>query len=257
MNLMQAAAIQAHYKSVNISKEIHPNDVMFNTGKDFYFTVGQSSIDLILSYLSIAWTPQVSRVLDLPCGHGRVARHLAAAFPAAELFFCDIDSEGADFCASNFGGTAIHSRPDLTMVRLPANLDLIWVGSLFTHLNKARTFTWLRYLISHLAPHGIIVATLHGEFSKHLFSEHPDWRGGVDWNQIMKGVKTEGFGFAPYPDDAKGEYGLSISDAETLLTFAKSVGEARVIAYSERVWGYNHDVLVMTKQPRLERFPDT
>ncbi|MBA9019207.1 methyltransferase domain-containing protein [Aminobacter ciceronei] len=99
----------------------------------------------------MTWRQDVSKVLDLPCGHGRVSRHLKLLFPTAEMFYCDIDAEGADFCARTFGGTAIHSQPDLLQVGLPRSLDVIWIGSLFTHVDRKRTADWLGYLADHLS----------------------------------------------------------------------------------------------------------
>jgi hypothetical protein len=112
---------------------LDPRDHMFNTGPDWYWAVGESGLRAVRKALTLADEPAVRRVLDLPSGHGRVGRYLRAGFPDAELFFCDIDAEGAEFCARTFGGTAIASKPALTEAVLPQQCDMIWVGSLFTH----------------------------------------------------------------------------------------------------------------------------
>ena len=164
MELVAVADVYAAYKAASVSTEIHPNDVMYNTGKKHYSSVGESGLMCVLSGLSQSWRLQVERILDLPCGHGRVARHLRAAFPDACMFFSDLDHEGVDFCSKTFQGTPVYSQPDLTKVDLPSDLDVIWVGSLFTHLDAERTLAWLRHLFGALRPHGILVATFHGLF---------------------------------------------------------------------------------------------
>ena len=60
----------------------------------------------------------VKRILDLPCGHGRVLRYLSAAFPEAEITACDIMREGVDFCASTFGAIPVYSQDDPQQIPL-------------------------------------------------------------------------------------------------------------------------------------------
>ena len=79
------------------------------------------------------------RILDFPCGHGRVLRYLRAEFPQAEITACDLLRDGVDFCAANFGAIPVYSDPDPSRIGLPRDaFDLIWVGSLFTHFDAAR-----------------------------------------------------------------------------------------------------------------------
>ncbi|MDR7222778.1 class I SAM-dependent methyltransferase [Aminobacter aminovorans] len=250
MDFRQIAEIYSAYERTTLSTEIHPNDVMFNTGSSHYYTVGKSGMQAILTGLSLTWRSQVSRVLDLPCGHGRVARHLRAAFPLAEMFFSDIDHEGADFCAREFAGKAVHSAPDLTKVSLPSDLDVIWIGSLFTHLDKGRTIDWLTYLSGHLSEHGILVTTFHGYFSE----KHTAFGGGADEELLRRQFHFTGFGYTPYKtyNDIT-DYGVSLSKPSTILDIADSIPGMRA-SYMERGWANNHDVLVLCKNDRLASF---
>src|SRR5262249_50815373 len=101
------------YVEATGSPEIAPDHQIDQTGKDWYFSVGVSALRCILHGLAISRVPQVSSILDLPCGHGRVARHLRAAFPGVPIAFSDLNRSGVDFCSSLFDGIGIYSEPDL------------------------------------------------------------------------------------------------------------------------------------------------
>ena len=254
MDLKAVGKIYADYENSAVSEEIHPNDHMYNSGQPWYYLVGTSAIQSILGGFALSHTSQVNRVLDIPCGHGRVARQLRAAFPNADIYFCDIDREGVEFCADKFAGTGIHSRPDLTTVALPGNMDLIWVGSLFTHVDYERTQSWVRYLVEHLAPKGLLVATFHGAFTRKHFSDDPINLGGGDWSKIVSELDATGYGYARYADESIGDYGISIARASRIMDMAGAIKGTRIISYTERGWAYNHDVLTLTRQDRLEIF---
>lgn len=252
MRCDQAGQVFAAYSNSPVSQHVHPGDVMFTTGPDWYWSVGRSAIEVICSALGLSWIAAVQRMLDLPCGHGRVARHLRAAFPDADFFCCDIDREGVDFCATEFRATPIYSEPDLTLVQLPADLDLIWVGSLFTHLDQARAGAWLAYLARHLRPHGMLVATFHGLFMPDMFARGPDI-DGASLRVIDEGFRTSGWGYDNYGNAS--DYGFSRSHPATVVKMATGIPGTRMISYVERGWAFNHDVLALVSQDRLEQFP--
>ena len=84
----------------------------------------------------------MSEILDLPCGHGRVMRWLRATFPKASLTACDIDGDGVSFCAETFGARPALSSTDPEDLVL-GTFDLIWCGSLLTHLRPGDWDRWL------------------------------------------------------------------------------------------------------------------
>jgi hypothetical protein len=174
------------------------------------------------------------------------------AFPSADHYFCDLDKSGVDFCAQTFKGIGLYSKPDLTQVELP-KVDLIWVGSLFTHVDAKRTFAWLSYLARHLNPNGVLVATFHGLFFKEYCKSHPVG-GGVDWPAVLSQYEKRGYGYAPYTEFDLGDYGISLSKASVILEMATAIPETKVLAYTERGWSNNHDVLILTRNDRLLMF---
>ncbi len=165
------------------------------------------------------------------------------------MFYCDIDRSGVDFCAETLGGHGIYSEPDLTAVDLPGDLDLIWVGSLFTHVDEARTKLWLEHLSSRLSPMGVLVATFHGLYSIIEHSLRP-MINPTGWAEIMRQFEQGGYGYAAYTEHDMGDYGVSLVRPSKLIDIATSIPETRVLSFTERAWANNHDVLVVAKPGR-------
>ena len=154
-------------------KQIAEDDEMYNTGKEWYFSVGFDGLRAILNVLQIGNVRSIGNILDLPCGHGRVGRYLRSAFPDAEMTFCDVNRSGVDYCAQTFSGRGIYSQIELEQVDLGRKFDLIWVGSLFTHIDYRRYKHWMEFLAGQLAPNGVLVVTLHGPGAIQFASKYP------------------------------------------------------------------------------------
>ncbi len=135
---------------------------MYARNADYYFRAGELALWGIDLALRAAKTPRVRRVLDLPCGHGRITRHLRAAYPDAELLACDILREGVDFCVERFDATPVYSVEDPEQIPIPGEVDLIWSGSLFTHIGEDVFRAFLRRFSTALAPGGVAVFTTCG-----------------------------------------------------------------------------------------------
>ncbi|WP_169742270.1 class I SAM-dependent methyltransferase [Arenimonas metalli] len=232
-----------------LDRTIHPDDAMWRPSERWYFRVGRSALRLVRVAEQVSGLERISSVLDLPCGHGRVSRHLRAAYPDAALYFCDINTGGADFCAQAFRGQAIHSKPELTEVDLP-QVDLIWVGSLFTHVDIDRTRRWLHYLCERLNPGGVLVATVHGPWSQRMHEAHYPMIDPDTWQRILASYQTTGYGYAPYPGGAIGDYGISLSTSETIIGLVRGIPGVRLAGYLERGWADNHDVVMIAKEDR-------
>jgi SAM-dependent methyltransferase len=141
---------------LQFSTVISPKDHMWNTGSQWYYDVGKSALDCIRSALATARIKPAS-ILDLPSGHGRVCRMLRAAFPEAHLTVCDLDHDAVDFCAAQFNAVPVYSHEDIRRVRLDQSFDLIWCGSLLTHLDRQQWPDFLGFFSDHLSPDGLLV----------------------------------------------------------------------------------------------------
>src|SRR5712691_11392714 len=137
--LLEDAALEPGERELlqQIESRISPGDGMYTGEGAHYYKVGLSAIRCIEEAIDAANFTIVKRVLDLPCGHGRVLRFLVQRFPEAKFTASDLDRKGVDFCAQMFGAEAVHPEQDLDQFSLERQFDLIWCGSLVTHLNAA------------------------------------------------------------------------------------------------------------------------
>ncbi|MGH9809128.1 MAG: class I SAM-dependent methyltransferase, partial [Terriglobia bacterium] len=125
--------------------EVSPNDGMFSD-PNHYLRVGLSALEIFEHAMTEGYIEEtnIRDILDLPCGHGRVSRILRARFPSANLTVCDLDRDGVEFCAQRFDAVPVYSTKNFDDLRLSGPFDLIWVGSLITHLSASDTVAFLR-----------------------------------------------------------------------------------------------------------------
>lgn len=247
----------ANYRSSEIDKRISPNETMRDK---WYFSVGESAIAAIVRACVVSNACEIEKVLDLPCGHGRVLRHLVHFFPDAEIHACDVDYDGAAFCAETFGAVPIRSVEDLTQVKFPAQYDLIWIGSLFTHTSRSVMKRWLAHLADQLSDRGIIVATFHGRWCEHVYRVAPYIRE-ESWAAILEGYRTTGYGYADYTATEThayldGCYGVSLARPAAIIEEIESIPGLRIYSYQERGWADHQDVVVLGKPAFDMKWPN-
>jgi SAM-dependent methyltransferase len=236
------------YDKNQVEKFIAPNDSMKHEN---YFEVGNSAVEITKAAVLSSHINRVGHVLDLPCGHGRVLRHLVKLFPEAKFDACDLDKDGVDFCARMFKAQPIYSHEDLTQVKFPTTYDLIWVGSLFTHTSKIVTERWLNHLSNYLSPEGIVVATFHGRWSESVHGFLP-YISADKWQEILKDYSRIGYGYRDYAREEshsfiEGSYGISLSKPHSIIEILEGIPDTRIYLYTERGWSDHHDVVVFGK----------
>ena len=224
-------------------REISPNDRMFDSKyPEAYFEVGESALSAIRLSMDAAGKERLDTVLDFPCGHGRVLRAIKQAFPEAELTASDIDRDGVDFCVGTFGARGAYSDPDLAKVNLPGAFDLIWVGSLFTHLPDSRWWSFLDFLVERLAPEGLLIFTTHGRWSAQRIREDKSPLGSREAQlKMLRGYEASGFGFVGSGENQA--YGTSLTKAAAVLERVETFADLRVLSYIERGWAGHQDVV--------------
>ena len=134
-----------------VNDQIAPDDGMWDGNPSHYFGVGQSALHCIKVSMLAAGIETFTNILDLPCGHGRVLRHLQHAFPRAQLTACDINMSATEFCARTFGAAPVKGYESPGKIALQGNYDLIWVGSLLTHFGFFG-WRWLSPILIPLTP---------------------------------------------------------------------------------------------------------
>jgi SAM-dependent methyltransferase len=235
-----------------VVREIAQGDQM-NDHPESYFVAGRDALRLInVALASLPPTypgPQVRRILDLPCGHGRVMRYLRAGFPEAELVGCDILTDGVDFCAETFGAVPVYSDPDPARIKLEGKFDLIWCGSLFTHIDSPAWLSFLDLFEAHLAENGVALFTTHGRRAGDLLDRGATTLGltprGVD--AILEEHGSTGFGYHDYP--GQNGYGISLATPEWVCAEVTRRPGWRLTSFTEMGWVSFQDVAVCVRRP--------
>ena len=236
-------------RTAGIDREIADKDEMFGGDPAHYFDAGESALRCIEAALMLAGRPadSIRQVLDLPCGHGRVLRFLRRAFPTATLTACDLNRDGVDFCAARFGAVPVQSDRNPSAIKLPDNFDLIWCGSLLTHLERKTCEGFFGFFHRVLSPGGIAVITLHG---RHHAEELATGRRTLDLDKsrvesLLATYRKEGFGYVNYAGHA--DYGFSLTDPAFVMAKFLPLASWRLLGYMERGWDRRQDVLILQK----------
>ena len=233
-----------------VIREVSPRDVMHRSDPGRYFVVGEHAMEAIARFMKLVDLPEPRAILDLPCGHGRVLRFLRASFPEASIAACDLDADGVDFCASTFGATPVYSAADLGKVPLHGEFDLIWCGSLMTHIHADQWRALLKVFADHLREPGLLLFTTHGRFHARRLRSGQTKLGLSDWaaGAVLSDYDQAGFGFQSYPGQEG--YGISLSAAPWVCEQVLATEGLRLVAYQERGWSDHQDVVACVKDTR-------
>jgi SAM-dependent methyltransferase len=223
-----------------IDVTLSPDDEMFRGDLEDYLGVAETAIAHVAHAMAITGRSGFDRILDLPCGHGRVLRALHAVFPDAELTACDINRSGVDFCAGQFGAMPVYSVADPHEIPLEGNFDLIWVGSLLTHLDAPGCRAFLRVFCDLLAPEGLLLFSSHGR------NAVDRWRSDDSRMARIRGdFETKGFGYADHPGVSG--YGTSAFTAGWLASELHEFEDVMLIGYAERGLADHQDLASILK----------
>lgn len=230
-----------------VESRISAGDGMYTGNGAHYYKVGLAAIRSIEEAIDAAQLGSVNRILDLPCGHGRVLRFLVRRFSQAQITASDLDRKGVDFCAKVFGAEAIYSEPDLDKFALATQFDLIWCGSLVTHLNDRGIRGLLAFFARHLQPDGLLTFTAHGErVIQRMRDQEFDY--GIapkSVASIIEAYRSDGFGFSDYPGASA--YGVSLTSPDWIRRAAAEIG-LREVYFHARGWDDHQDVYGFTVQ---------
>lgn len=230
-----------------IPGRVHVDDQMLRSDAPgdvaHYLSDALSAIENMEASLAAAgrtWR-DVTACLDLPCGYGRVTRHLVRRIDARRVTACDIDRQAVRFCAAELGVEPLRSRPDLRELNFPRHYDLIFVGSLLTHVPPPQGLHLLDALVAVLRPKGQLIFTTQGA----TCLEHLSWYGQHfdDAEALFRRQLADyGVAFVPYP--GRSEYGITLHARERLTRdIVSRFGDAlSLVRFVERGWDRHQDV---------------
>ncbi len=129
-----------------------------------FVTSGERSLEDLQAMLSAAGKKlqDFESILDFGCGCGRVLNHLRHHTPS-RLSGSDVDKAAIDWCEDNYGWADFRATPFLPPSNFDdAAFDLIYLGSVFTHIDGSAQDAWLSEFRRILRPGGILIVTVHG-----------------------------------------------------------------------------------------------
>ena len=233
-----------------LSLELSATDQMFEGNHRHYVSVGASAIAAIEKALAYAGAPAPLSILDFGCGAGRVARWLRLKHPRARIFVADMRENDVALCAERFDAVPwiIPKGGDVAALHTDERFDLIWAGSVMTHLSEASTCALFARFVEWLNPGGVAVTSLLGPWGYAKMREGRTY-GLVERAvlQALEGYERDGYGYADYP--RQNGYGISVSTPAWAINLVEGTPSVTLINYAERGWDNHHDVLSVRRPP--------
>jgi SAM-dependent methyltransferase len=240
-----------YWKKIDLTRA--PEDQMYDGNDPEYWSMahylgtGMEATRLIKNSLAlINRSPDdVKDILDFPCGFGRVLRHLKVGFPNSNIIGSEIFQNCLDFCSNQFKIDTFLSDKNFN-IRSERNFDVIWCGSLFTHLSSNRFDKLIKFFESQLKEGGIMIFTTHGRFSRHNIDTIRYELSRPRILQMKIGYETTGYGYTNYNNSDS--YGLTFIKLSWLAKYFNRNPNLKIVGHYERGWDNIQDVIVLQKQ---------
>lgn len=230
-----------------VERVLSPKDAMFEGHAEHYFRVGEEGLRWIRNGLALAGSGEPRALLDLPCGHGRVLRWMRAAWPSAELTACDLDRDGVEFCAATFGARGVPAELEPARIALaPGTFDVVWVGSLLTHLDLPLWRAYIELFRRSLKPGGLLAFTTLGRFAAYRIRQGETYRlAQRHLAGLLAGFEDLGFAYVDYPGCEA--YGICLARPDWVVRGVQAGDGWRLLGYCERGWDEHQDVVLCQK----------
>jgi SAM-dependent methyltransferase len=236
-----------------VSLKMSASDYMFRPGwSTSYLTAGLSASRCIQASLDAAGKViSGGAVLDFPCGYGRVIRFLKEMYPDSQIVGSEIEPEALEFCQRAFSvqGYLSNTARNWRSMSLPFKFELIWCGSLITHVDERATVDLLDFFYRHLTDGGICVFTTHGRHVAEMFSTKEVTFDLTDegLKKVLSEYQQNGYGYADYPwappeGREAGCNGISLSSSSRVVELARGVGAWEPVCHLQSGWHTLQDV---------------
>lgn len=243
LNILDPAA--AYYDRVNL--KLYGDDAMYAGNDRHYLECGASGLQVVLAALQLGRHKTPSNILDFGSGAGRVTRWLRARFPSTCIDCIDIRTADLDFCHEQFcTNTWVVSGTDIQQLGPPRAYDLIWAGSVLTHLPEAATRKLLGSFVRWLCPNGVAVFSSHGRYAiGRQETGQFTYIDDVSFRCARDGYRAAGYGYSDYPGQVG--YGISFINLSWFVQILNDYPDVSLSLLSERAWDAHHDVVAFQR----------
>lgn len=231
----------------NLIIDINENDEMFEKGKErHYYSVGFSCLDILRKVLNFLDVEKLSvrKILNFPSGYGREMRFMKSYFTESEIVASEIEQKKLDFIKEKFNTDTFLSNKEFRNLPTDVKYDLIWSGSLFTHLSARKFRKLLRYFIGILNSNGILIFTTHGRYSYSIVNTYGLWT----FQQLYLKLKYLVFGFGYTSYLRSFGYGVSLSKPSWVTKQIEKYNDVTLVGIQERKWDNHQDIVVIQKK---------
>jgi hypothetical protein len=182
----------------------------------------------------------------------RVLRFFRAAFPQSEIYASDLLEDGAEFCCTSFGAKRFGSFVDISNIEFPTENDLIWCGSLITHMSDSRAVVLIDKLFNSLSANGILLFTIYGRaYPRYLNSMAPMMKPH-EWDNVVRDYYRLGYGYQVYStrECSETQYGVSLTSPGWVYeNLIHSRDDRLLLFFAEKGWYEHQDVVAIQRKP--------
>ena len=236
-----------------IETAVLADDGMYEGDDKHYLACGASALNAIMAAQLLAERPVPDAVLDFGSGAGRVTRWLRACYPSARVDCCDLRPADLDFCRSRFGAETWVSGIDIAALAAPRRYDLIWVGSVLTHLPERNCRALLEKLLGWTRPGGLVVLSLLGRAAKETQERTSPYIHAEGWQAMKTEFAAGDFAYADYAGETG--YGLSLAKPSWSARLLEGMQGVRLVLFAERAWDHSHDLVAVQNDGWFSALP--
>lgn len=244
-NLLGSHTLEDNAKTLNT--QISINDDMYQGNISHYLRCGAEAAFLIRNYSKYSGKKENLRILDFPCGYGRVTRWLRFLFPDCRLVGSDTTLDAIEFSKLNFAMEAFEAKANFQDNKIEEKFDLIWVGSLITHISQERGVELLDFLISLLDHDSKLFVSFLGEEMQYRFDaeDAPYGLTKESAENILVTFREKGYGFSDYPNQQG--YGISLISSKWWIDYFDKHQDydLKIISLG---WDKHHNIAVISRR---------
>jgi SAM-dependent methyltransferase len=219
-----------------------------NSNMAHYFSVGASAVSIVNTCRLLGGVETPSSLLDFACGAGRITRWLKAAYPSARITGADLRDSDLQFQRDVMGVDTWKSSASFAQLEPRTKFDIIWVGSLLSHLSEESAAAAMNAFLSWLNPSGILIVSFHGRRVRLGTS----MRGAVYTSlDSFKRVETEylekGFGYEDYHNQVG--LGFALTKPQWFFDLIGDRVQYKMLGLFEGAWDNHHDICAIQNTP--------